>query len=56
MSTDRRKENQQKLENRNGKKNNCMNTSIDKLARLHTSKSRYSKKMKILKEKLNFCE
>ena len=29
------KERQQKLENKNGKKNNCMGTSSDKLARLH---------------------
>ena len=43
---------QQKLENRNGKRNNCMDISSNKLARLHTRRPRYGYEKDISREKL----
>ena len=44
-------EKQQKLENREEKKNNCMDISSDKQVKLHTKSSRYGNERETLREK-----
>ena len=53
MATELQTRKQQKLENRNEKKNNCRDISRDKLARLHTRRHEYSFEREISREKLN---
>ena len=43
-----------KLGNKNGKKNNCMDTSSDKLGRLHMWRPGYGPEKETSREKLNF--
>ena len=48
-----KKKNNKKLENRNGKKNNCTDISSDKLVRVHTRRNENGYKKETSREKLN---
>ena len=52
MATEEQTEKQQKVENRNGRKNNCMDISSYKPARLDT-RSGYGKEKETSRDKLN---
>ena len=52
LVTKNQTEKQQKIKNRNGKKNNCMGILSDKLIRLHTEWSGHGKERETLTEKL----